>query len=93
MPMVVLSGESTGFGEMPRPDPGSQWLRVLGDAGGTAALVRPLMKWAHTVTSREVLLGMVQDACRQSLTQPTGPVFLSIPIEFMRRRGDRPDNP
>jgi len=83
IPMVVLAGESAGYGEMPGPDPGSQWVRVLGDVGGSAALVRPLMKWAHTVTSHAVLIGMVQDACRQALTQPTGPVFLSIPLEFM----------
>ena len=83
IPMVVLSGESAGYGEMPGPDPGSQWVRVLGDVGGTAALVRPIVKWANTVTSCEVLLGMLQDACRQALTHPAGPVFLSIPLEFM----------
>lgn len=83
IPMVVLSGESAGFGEMPGPDPGSRWMRGLGDVGGSAALVRPLVKCGHTVSSREVLPGMLQDACRQALTQPTGPVFISVPLEFL----------
>ena len=36
VPMVVFCGESVGFGEVPGPDPGQQWLRVLTDMGGPA---------------------------------------------------------
>src|SRR6185503_9971904 len=39
VPMVVLTGESIAFGEAEGHDPGHQWLRVLADVGGPAALV------------------------------------------------------
>ena len=36
VPMVVLAGESIGFGEEQGDDPGQQWLRLLADVGGPA---------------------------------------------------------
>src|SRR5215470_12169359 len=36
IPMVVLTGESIGFGEEPGQDPGQQWLGLLSDIGGPA---------------------------------------------------------
>ncbi|MBI2953118.1 MAG: hypothetical protein HYY30_02300 [Chloroflexi bacterium] len=83
VPMVVLVGETAGFGQMPGHVPGSHWQRKLADIGGPAAIVRPFVKRATSVTSREVLLGMLQDACRLALTPPYGPVFLSVPFEYL----------
>jgi len=39
VPMVVLTGESVGFGEDEGPDPGGQWLGHLSNIGGPAKLV------------------------------------------------------
>src|SRR6266705_5213228 len=45
VPMVVLAGESIGFGEAPGPDPGRQWV-LLADMGGPARLVERCVKWS-----------------------------------------------
>lgn len=82
-PMVVLAGDCAGFGEMPCPDPGAQWLRSLAQVGGVATQVYPYVKRASAVTSPELMFGMIEDSCRLALTRPFGPVFLSIPGEFM----------
>lgn len=82
-PMVILTGDCAGFGEMPCPDPGAQWLRSLAQVGGVASQVRPFVKRAATVTSPELLFGMIEDSCRLALTPPLGPVFLSIPGEYL----------
>lgn len=83
VPMVVLAGCSAGYGKMAGPDPGYQWARVLADVSGPADVARPYVKRSSSVTCREVLLGMLQDACRLALTPPFGPVFLSVPLEFL----------
>lgn len=83
VPMVVLAGESAGYGEMVGPDPGSQWLGKLSQVGGPATQASPYVKRSTSVPSREILLGMLQDACRLALTAPMGPVFLSVPLEFL----------
>ncbi len=83
IPMVVLSGDTAGFGEMAGPDPGQQWSVSLADVGGAAGMAASCVKRASAVTSREVLPGMIKDACRLALTPSFGPVFLSVPFEFM----------
>ncbi|MBI4318337.1 MAG: hypothetical protein HY675_07595 [Chloroflexi bacterium] len=82
-PMVVLAGDSATLGEVAARDPGRQWARFHCDAGGSAAVAQPCVKRSTTVLSREVLLGTLQDACRLALTPPSGPVFLSVPLEFL----------
>src|SRR3954451_11284526 len=82
IPMVVMAGEGNAFGESPGRDPGAQWYRYLADVGGPAELAGPFVKRAHTVGSEPVLLNMVADACRLSLTPPHGPVFLGVPMEW-----------
>lgn len=83
VPMVVLTGETAGFGETPGYQPGAHWQHQLSDIGGPAAIARPFVKRATTVTSREVLLGMIQEACRLALTAPQGPVLVSVPCEYV----------
>src|ERR1700722_13551634 len=41
-PMVVCSGESTGYGDAAGADPGSQWYRNLSVVGGPQAVAAPL---------------------------------------------------
>jgi acetolactate synthase I/II/III large subunit len=82
IPMVVMAGEGSGFGEWPGRDPGAQWYRYLADVNGPAELATPFVKRASTVLSEHALLGMVADACRLALTPPLGPVFLGVPMEL-----------
>jgi acetolactate synthase-1/2/3 large subunit len=84
VPMVILTGESAFFGEVANLRVGEHWQRSQSDIGGPPALARPLVKRSERVSSPEVLLGMLYDACRLANTAPRGPVLLSIPQEYLR---------
>ena len=83
VPMVVLAGESVGFGEEPGPDPGQQWLRLLADVGGPARLVERCVKWSFAVNARALLPATIQRACQLATASPPGPVFVSVPMEYL----------
>src|SRR5579859_1581128 len=83
VPMVILAGESIGFGEARAPDPGHQWLRLLADVGGPAPLVERCAKWSFALNASAILPQTIQRACQLAMSAPQGPVFVSIPMEFM----------
>ncbi len=83
IPMVVLSGESIGFGEDEGPDVGGQWLRHLADIGGPARLVERCVKWSFGVNNKAILPATIQRACQLAMAAPRGPVFISLPMEFL----------
>ena len=83
VPMVVFAGESIAFGEEKGPDPGGQWLRHLSDIGGPARLVERCVKWSVGVNTKALLPATVQRACQLAMTAPRGPVFVSLPMEFL----------
>src|ERR671929_1571077 len=55
IPMVVMAGESVSFGEPPAPPAGRQWLRVLTDVGGPAALVERSVKGGFALNPSLIL--------------------------------------
>jgi acetolactate synthase-1/2/3 large subunit len=83
IPMVVLAGESIGFGEPPGPAVGRQWLRLLTDVGGPARLVEPCVKWSFALNRSALLPHTVQRACQLATAAPRGPVFVSVPFEYL----------
>ncbi len=83
IPMVVFTGESVGFGEEEGPDVGAQWLGHLADLGGPARLVDRCVKWSFGVNSRALLPATIQRACQLALASPRGPVFVSLPMEYL----------
>jgi len=83
VPMVICAGESIAFGEDEGPDPGGQWLHNLADVGGPARLVAPCVKWSMAVTNIATLPATIQRACQIAMAAPKGPVFLSVPMEFL----------
>ncbi len=83
VPMVVFTGESIGFGEDEGPDVGGQWLGHLADMGGPAKLVDHTVKWSFGVNTKSILPSTIQRACRLAMAAPKGPVFLSLPMEFL----------
>jgi acetolactate synthase I/II/III large subunit len=83
LPMLVCCGESIDFGEMPEFDPGGQWVRYLADIGGPVKYAAGCTKWSFGVNSRAVLASSVHRACQIAMSPPYGPVFLSIPFEFV----------
>jgi acetolactate synthase I/II/III large subunit len=82
LPMVVLAGESIGFGEDAGPDPGGQWLRSLADVGGPARLVERCAKWSFGINTKSILPATIQRACQIAMSSPKGPVFVSVPMEY-----------
>ena len=83
VPMVVFSGESIAFGEDEGPDPGPQWLRSLADIGGPARLVEHCVKWSFGVNAKSVFPATIQRACQLAMAAPRGPVFVSLPMEYL----------
>ena len=83
LPMLVCCGKSIDFGEMPDFDPGGQWVRYLADIGGPVKYAAGCTKWSFGVNSRAVLASSVHRACQIAMSPPYGPVFLSIPFEFV----------
>jgi acetolactate synthase I/II/III large subunit len=83
IPMLVCAGESIDFGELPGFDPGGQWVRYLADRGGPARFVENCVKWSFGVNSRAILGSTIHRACQIAMAPPRGPVFLSLPFEFL----------
>jgi len=81
--MVVFAGESLGFGEEAGPDVGAQWLGALADIGGPARLVDRCVKWSYGVNAKSLLPATIQRACQLAIASPKGPVFVSLPMEYL----------
>ncbi|SRR5579884_107520 len=82
IPLVILAGDSSAWGDNPVCDPGGQWLHSLSDPGGPSVQAEPYTKWAATVGSVEALPGMLEHACRVAMAAPMGPVILTVPMEI-----------
>ena len=83
IPMIVFTGESLGFGEEAGPDVGAQWLGALADIGGPARLVERCVKWSYGVNAKSLLPSTIQRACQLAMSAPKGPVFVSLPMEYL----------
>ncbi|MGH7844676.1 MAG: thiamine pyrophosphate-binding protein [Candidatus Binatia bacterium] len=91
VPMVVLTGESIAFGEDEGPDPGGQWLGSLADIGGPARLVEHCVKWSFGINNKALLPATIQRACQIATAAPKGPVFISVPMEYLfEKMSDKP---
>lgn len=83
VPMIVMSGESLSYGEVPDFDPGNQWYRNLGVVGGPQRLIDSLVKWASQAPSPETLYQSVVRVGEMAQRVPQGPVYLNVPCETM----------
>jgi len=83
IPMVILAGEVIGFAEPPSPKVGRQWLRLLTDLGGPAELMKSSVKWSFGLNNPVILPQTIQRACQLAMSAPRGPVFVSVPTEYM----------
>jgi len=81
-PMLVMSGETTAYGET-EFDPGSQWYRNLSVVGGPQRLIEPVTKWAQQVPSFETLYHSVLRAGELAQRAPKGPTYLCVSMETL----------
>jgi acetolactate synthase-1/2/3 large subunit len=56
---------------------------VLTDVGGPARLVERCVKWSFGLNSGLILPHTIQRACQLAMAAPRGPVFVSVPTEFL----------
>lgn len=83
VPMLVASSESITYGDGPGQDPGGQWYRNLSIVGGTHHVAQPFTKWSNMAGSVSTLYEMVKRAGELSERQPSGPVYLNVPLEVL----------
>ena len=83
IPVVIMSGESTSFGDQEGFDPGAQWYTNHNSMGGLQRTVDPLVKWAQQAGSAANIYEMVMRAGEMAQATPVGPTYLDIPIEVM----------
>jgi acetolactate synthase-1/2/3 large subunit len=89
-PMLVMSGESLGYGEA-EFDPGSQWYRNLSVVGGSQRLLEPVVKWAQQAPAPETLYQSVVRAGEMAQRLPKGPTYLCVSMETMLHEWSRPE--
>ncbi len=56
--------------------------------GDLVSVVRPWTKWAAEIDRVEDIPSAVRRAIQMALTPPTGPVFLSLPVDVQMERAD-----
>jgi acetolactate synthase-1/2/3 large subunit len=90
IPMLVMSGESLGYGEG-EFDPGPQWYRNLNVVGGPQRLVEPIVKVALQSPSVDTLYHSVVRCGEIAQRTPQGPAYLCVSMESMIEEWSRPD--
>src|SRR5262245_34837256 len=59
-------------------------------AGELVRMAEPFTKWAYEIRSAAEAVSVLQRAVSVALTPPTGPVFLSLPMDLMMEEVDVP---
>lgn len=57
-------------------------------SGPLQETARPLVKWSHQPVRAADVPAALERAFRIALTPPTGPVFLSLPMDFMEGQAE-----
>ena len=65
----------------------TNWLKQPYDQGG---IVRNNVKWDHRVNDEEDIHAVLQEAFRIACTEPTGPVYLYYPMDFLSKMVAKP---
>jgi acetolactate synthase-1/2/3 large subunit len=92
VPMVVISGETTTYGEQPGFDPGAQWINNLSIPGSTTRLVEPVCKFASHSGGRYTVYESVIRSGEMAQRNPPGPTYLSVTTETLMEEWTPPAN-
>ena len=90
-PMVVIAGEALTYGEQEGFHPGPQWLSSLSVVGGPHSLAAPLVKWSNQASSPATLFEQLIRAGEMAQRTPSGPTFMTVPIETQLADWTPPD--
>jgi acetolactate synthase-1/2/3 large subunit len=89
-PMLVMSGESLGYGES-YFDPGPQWYRSLNVVGGPQRLLEPIVKFALQAPAVETLYQSIVRAGEIAQRAPRGPTYICVSMESMLQEWQKPE--
>ena len=89
IPVVVMSGESTTFGDDPDVPMEPQWYGGV-SVGGAHRFVQPIVKWATQVTSASNIYQTVVRAGEMAQRVPQGPVYVNMSLEAMLHAWNKP---
>lgn len=79
-PLVVIAGES-----------GIEYDAMDAQmAADLVAMARPVTKWATRVVDSRSLLRVLRRAVKTAMTEPRGPVFVSLPMDILDAPNDEP---
>ena len=92
VPMVVISGETTTYGEQPDFDPGAQWINNLSIPGSTTRLVEPICKFASHAGGRHTVYESIVRSGEMAQRVPQGPTYLSVTTETLMEEWTPPAN-
>ncbi|HVS82129.1 MAG TPA: thiamine pyrophosphate-requiring protein [Pyrinomonadaceae bacterium] len=87
IPLVLLAGRTpvTEQGRQGSRDLVIQWAQESFDQGG---MVREFVKWDYELRTFDQLEAVVRRAFAIAMTEPRGPVYLTLPRELMAERHD-----
>lgn len=91
IPMLVMSGESTTFGEDPDVSVEPQWYGGV-SVGGADKYVAPIVKWSTQITNHGTLYNSITRAHEMAQRVPQGPVYLNVSLEAMLHEWKKPDD-
>ncbi len=91
IPMLVMSGEATTFGDDPDQPVEPQFYGGV-SVGGAHRFVDPIVKWATQVTSAPTLYNTVVRSMELAQRVPQGPVYVNVGLECMLHEWKRPSD-
>ncbi|HEY8580332.1 MAG TPA: thiamine pyrophosphate-binding protein, partial [Beijerinckiaceae bacterium] len=91
LPVLVMSGESTSFGDDPEVDVEPQWYGGVSE-GGSHRFVAPIVKYATQVTSPGTLYNTIVRCGEMTQRTPQGPVYVNLSLEAILAPWKRPDD-
>ncbi len=90
IPMLVMSGEATTFGDDPEQGVEPQFYGGV-SVGGAHRFVEPIVKWSTQVTSSPTLYNTVVRSMELAQRQPQGPVYVNVSLECMLHEWKKPN--
>jgi acetolactate synthase-1/2/3 large subunit len=90
IPLLVMSGESTSFGDDPNVPVEPQWYGGVSE-GGAQRFIAPVVKYAAHAGLSATLYNTIFRAGEIAQRTPRGPAYVNVAIEAMLADWKRPD--